>query len=105
MSREVWKADFQIQVWQKIQTLNPENPGIALEPASESLFFNPTHCFRRRGFYVENVEMAIKSINVQCAPRKLLDVKCDAHGAIKLNSSCNLNQPFCEFRESLNESA
>ena len=38
MSREVWKADFQIQVWQKIQTLNPENPGIALEPASESLF-------------------------------------------------------------------
>ena len=56
MSREVWKADFQIQVWQKIQTLNPENPGIALEPASESLFFNPTRCFRRRGFYVENVE-------------------------------------------------
>ena len=54
MSREVWKADFQIQVWQKIQTLNPENPGIALKPASESLFFNPTRCFRRRGFYVEN---------------------------------------------------
>ena len=50
MSREVWKADFQIQVWQKIQTLNPENPGIALEPASESLFSIQLTAFEEEGF-------------------------------------------------------
>ena len=50
MSRQLWKADFQIQVWQKIQTLNPENPGIALEPASESLFSIQLGAFEEEGF-------------------------------------------------------
>ena len=41
MSRQVWKADFQIRVWQKIQTLNPANPGMALQQGRSlgKLFF------------------------------------------------------------------
>ena len=41
MSRQLWKADFQIQVWQKIQTLNPANPGMALQQGRSlgKLFF------------------------------------------------------------------
>ena len=31
MSRQLWKGDFQIEVWQKIQTLNPANPGMVLQ--------------------------------------------------------------------------
>ena len=41
MSRQLWKADFQIRVWQKIQTLNPANPGMALQQGRSlgKLFF------------------------------------------------------------------
>ena len=65
MSRQLWKADFQIQVWQKIQTLNPANPGMALllQPARSlgKLFFqsNSLALLSGVGFYVEKCHISV----------------------------------------------
>ena len=65
MSRQLWKADFQIQVWQKIQTLNPANPGMALllQPARSlgKLFFqsNSLALLSGVGFYVEKCHIRV----------------------------------------------